>query len=173
MVRPAILRKATALVIAIALPTEVGAQIVAAPKNNFDAAVNGMFSLCPVLAGGGAIPDTKASAPFGLKPISAPAGQHRFKSLFKDGGLQLWFEPAKRMCTVHYHGPGFRAIAGVARALPADNGFRPVKIEDPDAPRGDVLVRPSPGAAGREQYIIVEDSASQTASVAYFLKGGA
>lgn len=172
MVRPAIILKAIASAIAVALPTGGGAQIVA-PKNNFDAAVNGMFSLCPALAKGGAVPDAKASAPFGLKPISAPAGQQRFKSLYKDGALELWFEPSRRMCTVHYHGPGFRAVAGVARDLPAQNGFRPVKIESPDAPSGDVLVRPLDGEAGREQYIIVEDSASQTASVAYFLKGGA
>jgi len=170
MVRPAVIGRAIALAIAIAASTGGGAQIVA-PKNNFHAAVNGMFSLCPTLLGGGSIPGDQASTAFGLKPISAPTGEHRFKSLFGDGTLEVWFEPATRVCTVHYEGAGFRAIAGVARDLAAENGFKPFKIESPNAPRGDVLIKPLPGGAGREQIIVVEDSATQGASIAYFLKG--
>jgi len=154
---------------ALAAPAAVGAQMVE-PKNNFHAAVNGMASLCPTLVDGGMIPDEAASAPFGLKPIDSPAGEHRFKSLFDDGTLQVWFDPGRRMCTVHYGGAGYRAIAGVARDFAKDNGFKPFKIRDPKAPPGDVFLRPLPDGKGRQQFIIVEDEKSQTASVAYFLK---
>jgi hypothetical protein len=168
--RPAIAAPVAAAV-AVAVPAAAAAQMVEA-RNNFHAAVNGMASLCPALVEGGAIPDEAASAPFGLKPISAPAGEYRFQSLFNDGTLQLWFEPARRMCTVHYGGAGYRAIAGVARDFATGNGFQPFKIKDPKAPAGDVFVRPLPDRKGRQQFIIVEDKKSQTASVAYFLKSG-
>ena len=161
-----------AAAVAIAVPAGAGAQIIAPPRNNFDAAVNGMASFCPTLVEGGSVPDETASAPFGLKPIPSPAGEHRFKSLFDDGTLQVWFDPSRRMCTVHYGGAGFRAISGVARDFAAGNGFRPIKIEDPNAPPGDVFVRPLPDRKGRQQFIIVEDKSTQTASVAYFLKSG-
>jgi hypothetical protein len=171
MARGAVIVAPIAAAIAIAAPAGAGAQIVT-PLNNFHAAVNGMASLCPTLVEGGSVPDEKASAPFGLKPISSPAGEHRFQSLFDDGTLQVWFEPARRVCTVHYGGAGFRAIAGVARSFATDNGFKALKIEAKDAPSGDVFVRPLPDRKGRQQFIIVEDKKSQTASVAYFLKSG-
>ena len=172
MARGAGIARPIAAAVAIAVPAGAGAQLVAPPRNNFDAAANGMASLCPALVEGGSVPDKTASAPFGLKPMSPPAGEHRFKSLFDDGTLQVWFDPPRRMCTVHYGGAGFRAIAGVARDSAAGNGFRPIKIEDPNTPSGDVFVRPLPDQKGRQQFIIVEDQATQTASVAYFLKSG-
>ncbi|HEX8062710.1 MAG TPA: hypothetical protein VF535_05790 [Allosphingosinicella sp.] len=160
-----------AVAVAIAVPAPAGAQMVEA-KNNFHAAVNGMASLCPALVEGGTVPDESASAPFGLRPITSPAGEHRFQSLFNDGMLQVWFEPARRVCTVHYGGAGYRAIAGVARDFATSNGFQPFKIKDPKAPPGDVFIRPLPDGKGRQQFIIVEDKKSQTASVAFFLKSG-
>lgn len=169
MARRAAIAAPIAAAVAIAVPAGAGAQIVA-PENNFHAAVNGMASLCPALVEGGSIPDETASAPFGLKPISSPAGEHRFQSLYSDGLLQVWFEPARRMCTVHYGGAGFGAIAGVARDFATGNGFKPFRIKDKKTPPGDVFVRPLPDGKGRHQVIIVEDKASQTASVAYFLK---
>jgi hypothetical protein len=171
MSRRAVIGASIAAAAAIAVPTAAGAQMME-PKSNFDVAVNGMASLCPALVEGGSVPDEAASAPFGLKPIPSPAGEPRFNSLLSDGSLEVWFHPARRMCTVHYGGPGHTAIAGVARDFATGNGFKPFVVTDREAPAGDVFMRPLPDGKGRQQIIVVEDQASETASVAYFLKSG-
>jgi hypothetical protein len=134
------------------------------PTNNFIAAVNGMARLCPGLVRGGTVPDESAATPWGLRPVSSPAGQHRFQSTLSDGMLQIWFEPSRQMCTVHYGGAGFHAIAGFARDFVTENGFRHILSDSRS--RGDVYVRPL-DQGHRAQYIIVEDSSSQTAAVSY------
>jgi hypothetical protein len=143
------------------------AQPVSPPRNNFDSAVNGMASLCPSLVGGGQIPDMPASARFGLRPIAAPAGQHRFQSLFDDGTLQVWFEPARQTCTVHYAGPGFPAVAGVGRDLAIENGFTRVTGGIRDGAQGDVFDRTLTGPARRARYIVLENPTSRTAAISY------
>lgn len=151
----------------ISLPSAGFAQRVTPPRNNFDAAVNGMASLCPALVGGGQVPDGAASAAFGLRPIPSPAGEYRFQSLFTDGTLQLWFEPAQHRCTVHYAGLGFPAVAGVGRDLATGNGFIRVTGGTRDGAQGDAFDRTLTDPVRRERYIIVENPTSRTAAISY------
>jgi len=142
------------------------AQAVQSPQNNFHAAVNGMVSLCPALVRGGPVPDAVAAAPFGFRPITSPAGEHRFESLFHDGIVQVHFEPAAHICTTHYSGQGFHAVAGVARDMAVENHFTRI-LHDDARPGilGDVFQRTV--ANLRARYIVGEFTASQDASVAY------
>ena len=157
------------LALALVAPTaSASAQIVSSPQNNFHAAVNGMVSLCPALVGGQPIPDEAALIPFGFRPMAGPNGQHRFESRFTDGNVQLWFEPAAHQCTVHYAGPGFAAIVGVARDMAAENHFTRILLDDSrPGVRGEVFERTSGNPAQRERYTIGEFSSEQGASVAY------
>ena len=167
MVRTGVLSSLLALA-PLALPAQASAQAVPSPNNNFGAAVNGMVSLCPALVGGGTVPDAAAAAPFGLRPISAPAGEHRFQSLFNDGMVQVWFEPAQHRCTTHYAGPGFRAIAGVARDLATESRFTRILLDEARSGiRGDVFERATADPARRERYTIGENATSQTAAVSF------
>lgn len=144
------------------------AQAVPSPQNNFDAAVNGMASLCPSLVRGGSIPDATTTGAFGFRPIEAPAGEHRFQSRFDDGVVQLWFEPTEHRCITHYGGPGFPAVAGFARDMASRIGFArlPLDVGQTDT-RGDVFERTAADPARRERYTIMENPASQTASISY------
>ena len=151
----------------LASPAVLSAQAVPSPRTNFHVAVNGMASLCPSLVGGGPVPDEAAARPFGLRPIDAPAGEHRFESLFGDGHLQVWFAPGERRCMTHYRGPGYQAIAGVARDFAAHNRFTRLLNETRGSTRGDVFERSTADPAHRERYTIAEDSASQTSTVSF------
>ena len=131
--------------------------------NNFFTAFRGMTEVCPRLVGGDPIPDAAAAEAIGLRPISSPEGQHRFQSAYDDGILQIWFEPARQMCTVHYGGGGFTQIAGVARDLAARNGFTRLSL---GGRPGEVYVRPL-GHGRQAQYMIVEDPQTRTAAIAY------
>ena len=150
----------------VAWSAPVLAQVVPSPRDNFGAAVNGMASLCPALVSGEPVPDAGAAAPFGFRPISAPDGERRFESLFRDGIVQVHFEPAQHRCITHYTGPGFHAIAGVARDMAAENRFARILHDDAQPGiLGDVFER----ATGnhRARYIVGEFTASQAASIAY------
>jgi hypothetical protein len=151
----------------LSLPGAGFAQRVTPPRNNFDTAVNGMASLCPALVRGEQVPDAAASAAFGLRPIPSPAGEHRFQSLFTDGTLQLWFEPAQHRCTVHYAGFGFPAVAGVGRDLATENGFIRVTGGVREGAQGDAFDRTMTDPVRRERYIILENPTSQTAAISY------
>jgi len=152
----------------LASSAPVSAQVMPSPDSNFGVAVNGMASLCPALVGGGRVPDAAAAAPFGLRPISAPAGQHRFESLLRDGHVQVSFEPAAQRCTTNYAGPGFRAILGVARDMATGNRFTRVLLDETrPGVRGEVFERTVGNPARRQRYTIGEFTADQGASVAY------
>jgi hypothetical protein len=143
------------------------AQRIPEPRNNFHAAVNGMISLCPALVGGGPVPDAPASAPFGLRPISSPAGEHHFQGLFNDGLLEVHFEPAEHMCIVHYMGPGFYAVAGIARDIAAENGFIRILSDSRDGRQGEVFQRTLTEPAGWQRYSVLEDPTRQAAAISY------
>jgi len=144
------------------------AQPAQAPRDNFDVAVNSMALFCPALVSGRSAPDQAAGTPFGLRPINAPAGEYRFESLFSDGNVQIWFEPATHRCTVNFAGPAFHSIAGAARDIVVRNRFTSV-LHDDTRPGvvGDVYDRTMSDPARRERFIIGEDSTSQTAALSY------
>jgi hypothetical protein len=144
------------------------------PADNFDAVINGVFALCPALVLKQAeFPDDVTAKPLGWKPATSQREpEKRLDGMFGEGIMQLRYDTEKNSCVVHISGGGYQPIAGAVRDTISQQepAFRNLITDSSKDRTSNVFVRDDKNGNGLEQFIVVEDSTSETTSIDFRLK---